>query len=427
PYREPEPSPFDPAVLCPTPEHMVAQYCQHASIKEIHAHLDALEAALDTGQELIDGLGQETLQRIDLVELDNGMWVLDGLLSAETGAMFAKALTTIPTPPRQDQTDEDGVLPAAANRRAEALHQILASHGNDPHAPTRHGQTCTLNLTVDIETLQGKNTGRFPMLEGRAISVGKARFLACEATIIPSVLNYTTGEAIELGRTLRLPNTALRRKLELEQPDGCAWSGCGRPVQWTEAHHIRHWADGGPTVAANLILLCRFHHGRIHTPGWTITKTGPGKALIVHHDDHATDPDETDPEMRCGCSDYRTDVDLDLDFHDDAANIFPTGLYPEEWSERLTPDLNTAAEAIEHQRIEAELKEAKARVRARFTAPESAPETTPAPATECGATPETEKDSAPAAESDTGTGAGARREPELASLPALPRPQRDHR
>src|SRR5690606_19901469 len=288
----------------------------------------------------------------------------------------------------------------------------------DPHAPTRHGQTCTLNLTVDIETLQGKDTGRVPMLEGRAISVGKARFLACEASIIPSVFNYRAGEAIELGRALRLPNTALRRKLELEQPDGCAWSGCGRPVQWTEAHHIRHWADGGPTVAENLILLCRFHHGRLHTPGWTITKTGPGKALIVHHDDHATDPDETDPEMRCGCSDYRTDVDLD--FQDDAANIFPTGLYPEEWSERLTPDLNTAAEAIEDARIETELKEAKARVRARFTAPDPAPETPPTLATECGASPEAEKDSTTG--SDTGTDAWARREPELASLPVLPRP-----
>src|SRR5690606_39250146 len=421
PYREPEPSPFDPAVLCPTPEHMVAQYCQHASIKEVHAHLDALEAALDTGQELIDGLGQESLQRVDLVELDNGMWVLEGLLSAETGAMFAKALTTIPTPPRQDEIDEDGVLPAAANRRAEALHQILASHGNDPHAPTRHGQTCTLNLTVDIETLQGKPTGRVPMLEGRAISVGKARFLACEATTIPSVFNYTTGEAIELGRALRLPNTALRRKLELEQPGGCAWSGCGRPVQWTEAHHIRHWADGGATVAENLILLCRFHHGRIHTPGWTITKTGPGKALIVHHVDHATDPDETDPEMRCPCPDYRSDVDLDLDFQDDAANVFPTGLYPEEWSERLTPDLNTAAEAIEEARIETELKEAKARVRARFAAPAPAPDTTPetapetgtvpAIATERGAAPEAEKDSAPAAGNHADPGVGARREP----------------
>src|SRR5690606_13618182 len=129
----------------------------------------------------------------------------------------------------------------------------------------------------------------------------------------------------------------------------------------------------------------------------------------------------------CGCPDYRTDVDLDLDFQDDAANICPTGLYPEEWSENLKDDLGQAAEAIEHQRIEAELKEAKARVRARFTAPEPAPASSTGTATEHSAIPEAEKDSAPAAENDTGTGSGRRREPELASLPALSRPQRDHR
>src|SRR5690606_38243445 len=168
------------------------------------------------------------------------------------------------------------------------------------------------------------------------------------------------------------------------------------------------------------------------TPGWTVTKTGPGKALIVHHEDH--DNTETGQTGRataeagggvgCGCPDYRTDVDLDLDFHDDVANVFPTGLYPEEWSERLKPDLNTAAEAIEDARIETELKEAKARVRARFTAPESAPATATAPATECGAIPEAEKDSAPEiGEKISQVG----REPELASLPALPRPQRDRR
>ncbi|MCC3765981.1 HNH endonuclease, partial [Glycomyces sp. TRM65418] len=134
----------------------------------------------------------------------------------------------------------------------------------------RHGHTATLDLTVDIETLQGKDTGRLPLLEGKPISVAKARLLACEAGIIPSVFNYQSGEAIELGRALRLPNAALRRKLELEQPQGCAWHGCDRPVAWTEAHHLQHWADGGKTTAENLILLCRFHHGRLHTTGWTV-------------------------------------------------------------------------------------------------------------------------------------------------------------
>src|SRR5690606_9823110 len=240
-------------------------------------------------------------------------------------------------------------------RRAEALHHLVAVYAADPRAPKRHGHTAQLNLTCDVATLQGNDTGRVPTLEGEPISLGRARLLACEAMVIPSVFDYTTGEAIELGRAKRLPNHALRRKLELEQPGGCAWSGCRAPIQWTEAHHIRHWVDGGATVAENLILLCRFHHGRIHTPGWTITKTGPGQALIVHHDGHA----DTDPELRCGCADWRTDTDLDHAFAGDVANVFPTGLYPDEWAETLKPDLAEAAEAIEQARIETEIRAAK--------------------------------------------------------------------
>jgi len=26
---------------------------------------------------------------------------------------------------------------------------------------------------------------------------------------------------------------------------GCTYPGCGRPPQWTDAHHLKHWADGG--------------------------------------------------------------------------------------------------------------------------------------------------------------------------------------
>jgi hypothetical protein len=87
--------------------------------------------------------------------------------------------------------------------------------------------------------LQGKETGRLPRLEGEAVSVATARLLACEAGIIPMVYDYQTGEVIDQSRELRLPNTALRRKLEAEQQGGCAWSGCGRPVAWCESHHIR--------------------------------------------------------------------------------------------------------------------------------------------------------------------------------------------
>ncbi|THV40960.1 DUF222 domain-containing protein, partial [Glycomyces buryatensis] len=212
PYREAVPSPWDASVSCTTPEALVAQYCAHAPFTELKAHLAEIEASLADSAELFEGLGEQSLQYLEVWEQDNGMWGLGGQLSADTGALFAKLLATAVPPPRQDEADADGDLPAAANRNAEALHQMLAAYGASTDAPTRHGHTATLSLLCDLETLQGNDTGRVPTLEGRPISLARARLLACEAAIIPMVYDYATGEVVELGRSERLPNTALRRK-----------------------------------------------------------------------------------------------------------------------------------------------------------------------------------------------------------------------
>ncbi|THV37013.1 HNH endonuclease signature motif containing protein [Glycomyces buryatensis] len=397
PYREAVASPFDAAVSCTTPEALIVQYCAHAPFKDLKAHLAEIEASLAESAELFEGLGEQSLQYVELGLQRNGMWALNGQLSADTGALFAKMLATSVPPPRQDETDQDGDLPAAANRNAEALHQMLASYGTDPNAPKRHGHTATLSLSVDIETLRGdidltEHPERTPRLDGDPVSVAKARLLACEADIIPMVFDYATGEVVELGREERLPNTALRRKLEAEQQGGCAWRGCDRPVAWTEAHHIAHWADGGETVADNLILLCRFHHGRIHTPGWSVTKTGPGQALIVHHDGHEAAPadmgeysaDEGSTGSGCGygCEDHRSSIDLDEDFRNGPDDAFPTGLYPEEHAQVPGRDLRDVLDAYALHRIGMDLKQAKARARERFRTP-TTPEPEPADRLRC--------------------------------------------
>jgi hypothetical protein len=387
PFRAPVPSPFDPDILCATPEAMVAQYCAHASFKDLRRHLDELWASIAEETELFDELGEQSLQRLELTETGNGMWHLEGTLSEATGRLLDKYLKTACPPPRQEDQEVDpetgeGLLPAQANRNAEALHQLLAEYGSSPQAATRHGHTATLDLVVDIETLQGKDTGRLPLLEGQPISVARARLLACEAGVIPSVFNYATGEAVELGRAMRLPNASLRRKLELEQPEGCAWHGCDRPVAWTEAHHIRHWADGGVTAAENLILLCRFHHGRIHTAGWSVEKTGPGQAIITHHDGH--EGQSGNDNQGCGCSDWRTDHDMDTEHQGSDWDVFPTGLYRSEWSEAMKPELDGMAEAIERDRAITAMRAAKARCRAKFAKPEQVtPARVPVPVLGC--------------------------------------------
>jgi hypothetical protein len=47
----------------------------------------------------------------------------------------------------------------------------------------------------------------------------------------------------------------------------CRFPGCGRRHTWCDAHHVVHRADGGPTSAANLLLVSRRHHRMVHRPG----------------------------------------------------------------------------------------------------------------------------------------------------------------
>lgn len=75
------------------------------------------------------------------------------------------------------------------------------------------------------------------------------------------------GQAHPAGRRRRTVSPALRRAL-LTRDRGCRFPGCGS--RFTEAHHIVHWADGGPTELSNLVLLCRRHHRAVHENGMRI-------------------------------------------------------------------------------------------------------------------------------------------------------------
>lgn len=50
---------------------------------------------------------------------------------------------------------------------------------------------------------------------------------------------------------------------------GCRFPGCTHD-KYVDAHHIRHWADGGETSLDNLAMLCRRHHRLIHEGGFSL-------------------------------------------------------------------------------------------------------------------------------------------------------------
>lgn len=75
------------------------------------------------------------------------------------------------------------------------------------------------------------------------------------------------GRLVEVGARTRTIPPALRRAL-VHRDRGCRFPGCGLP--FGEGHHVRHWAEGGPTTLSNLTMLCRRHHRLVHEEGYRI-------------------------------------------------------------------------------------------------------------------------------------------------------------
>jgi hypothetical protein len=92
-----------------------------------------------------------------------------------------------------------------------------------------------------------------------------ARRLACDASLMRVVMNGRS-EPLDVGRRTPVVSAAIRRAV-IVRDRGCRFPGCDRPQAWCDAHHVVHWADGGPTSLANLLLLCRRHHGMVHRSG----------------------------------------------------------------------------------------------------------------------------------------------------------------
>jgi HNH endonuclease len=75
------------------------------------------------------------------------------------------------------------------------------------------------------------------------------------------------GRCASAARRATVP-PGLRRALSARDR-GCRFPGCGHH-RFVDAHHVRHWARGGETTLANLVLLCRRHHRLVHEGGYAI-------------------------------------------------------------------------------------------------------------------------------------------------------------
>jgi hypothetical protein len=214
---------------------------------------------------------------------EDGMVAVRGFLTPEAGAVLVQALAAAREALYQrtrapegfvETTDVSAETPSMAQQQADALALVSETalhHGIDPGAPAERYQVV---IHVDAPVLADADApGQSVLEEGTHVSAETSRRLACDASRV--VMQHgRDGRVMEVAAQTRTIPPAIRRAL-LYRDHGCRFPGCG--VRVGQAHHIHHWAQGGPTKLSNLALLCRRHHRAVHEEGYQIARLSNGE------------------------------------------------------------------------------------------------------------------------------------------------------
>lgn len=212
---------------------------------------------------------------------DDGSLRLEARLPADDGALVVSALSAVEQAPGEE--DQFVESPAAACR-ADALVALARSVLAGPREASGGADRCELVVHVDAETLPADEVGdRCHIEEGPALAPETVRRLGCDAAVVRIV--ERDGRPLTVGRRTRTIPPALRRALR-NRDDGCRFPGCTHR-RFLHAHHIQHWARGGPTSLENLVQLCSYHHRLVHEGGFKVELARRGAVRFRRPDGRA--------------------------------------------------------------------------------------------------------------------------------------------
>jgi hypothetical protein len=215
---------------------------------------------------------REQRRRLHISRTFEGRHELSASLWAEDGEVVAKALRLA------ESADADGEPPrTAATRRADALVDLcryFLDHQLD-HSGGRHRPH--LNVVVDFDDLAHGGPGE--IVGGSVLDGASVARLACDAAL-HRVVAAGRSVVLDYGRTTRTVPAPLWAALVLRDSH-CRFPGCDRQPGWCEGHHLHHFAHGGPTNLANLVLACSRHHHLLHQPGWSAKLKPDGEVVVT--------------------------------------------------------------------------------------------------------------------------------------------------
>jgi hypothetical protein len=129
----------------------------------------------------------------------------------------------------------------------------------------------SIAVHVGLERLTDGAPGLCECDDGTPLPVETVRRLACEADLIPVVLDGK-GVVLDQGRAKRLATAEQRTAIEATQRT-CSHPDCTVTIDDCRIHHLDPWGRGGRTDLARLAPLCEVHHHLVHEGGWSFDMT----------------------------------------------------------------------------------------------------------------------------------------------------------
>jgi hypothetical protein len=240
-------------------EKVLVESARSLPHRELRASLDRWRQQVDAEAADREEAARHARRRFTPFVGPDGMVRAEGELDPENGQYVITALRAkVDAWARTAAEDER----TPAQRRADALGEICREWLDLADRPTLGGERPHVVVTMDLQALRARSGGRAALEDVGPVGAETARRLACDASLT-RVITDGRSMPLDVGRATKVVSPAIRRALAIRD-GGCAFPGCGRPPGWCDAHHVKHWADGGETGLSNLVLLCRPHHRVIH-------------------------------------------------------------------------------------------------------------------------------------------------------------------
>jgi hypothetical protein len=141
----------------------------------------------------------------------------------------------------------------------DALLDLVTSNGGSRRVPS-------IVVHIDLDRLADAAPGLCETDDGTTLPLETVRRLACEADLIPVVLDGR-GVVLDEGRAKRLATPEQRIALEAMHRT-CCHPDCTVTIDDCRIHHVDPWGHDGDTDLDRLAPLCERHHHLVHEGGW---------------------------------------------------------------------------------------------------------------------------------------------------------------